>query len=340
MTTYEELGMVKTNESVIPADCLSFAEQAMYVAEYAQEEYNNLFEAVGIEELAVFEATGMEMVYEGAKLDAFKDKAKKFFQRIWAAIKAAYEKVYAFFIQKSKKAMESIKGLTGADVEKVIKANPDKDDYGTTHDFDALTSIYNSHLGEGMKMINEINGEFDDLDKLDKEKSAEIVEKTKEKFLDRIFGSYINGAKNLSDIRDGLKKDLKEVKVSKAVLKSHFDDYLKTVKDGKDISKLKETYQAQKKLIDEAIKKVSGIKEENMRSASTRVMLFGKVANVVDVYANTYFDIMKKKFTEYLLILVRVWKLSKKVKDDKKKTNESVEYTSYSADMVAEAFNW
>ena len=27
-------------------------------------------------------------------------------------------------------------------------------------------------------------------------------------------------------------------------------------------------------------------------------------------------------------------------KKDEKKANESVEYTSYSADMVAEAFNW
>ena len=344
MTTYEELGMVKSNESVIPADCLSFAEQALYVAEYAQEEYNNLFEAVGIEELAVFESTGSEIVYEGAKLEAFKVKAKKFFQRIWAAIKAAYEKVYAFFIQKSKTAMEGIKGLKKSELQEFLRSGDNASKkYGTTHNYTVMIKAYDEKMKKGPELVSDVAKKFDDLDKQDKV-SKEAEDKAKEELLEKIFKAFGNDkSKSLSDIRSAIRDDLKEVEATGQWLSATLDKLVEVVKDGKSIDEIKKGYQEQKKQIDKCIANVVGLKEENMKTASSRIVVLSKLANALDTCAHTYFDIFKKRFTEYLIILLRVWKDTKKAaekKKDEKKANESVEYTSYSADMVAEAFNW
>lgn len=345
MTTYEELGMVKANESVIPADCLSFAEQAMYVSEFAQKEYNNLFEAVGIEELAVFESTGSEVIYEGAKLEAFKQKAKTFFHKIWAAIKAAYEKVYAFFIQKSKTAMEAVKGLNKADLQAFLKkeGNATKK-YGTTHNFTVAINTYKEKMGKAAGLLNDVNKKFGDLDKKEDYKEAE--EKAKEELFKQIFTTFGDkDSKSLSDIKKAIRSDLKEVEATGTWLASTLDQLVKIVKEGKTTDDLKPAYTTQKAQIDKCISTITGLKEENMKTASSRIMMLGKLSNALDVCANTYFDIFKKRFTEYLVILVRVWKDTKKAekeasKEKKEKVNASVEYTSYNADMISEAFNW
>lgn len=353
MTTYEELGIIKANESVIPEGCLSFAEQTLYVAEYSQNEYNKLFEAVGVEELAVFEATGSLVVYEGATLDSFKEKAKKFFLKIWAAIKAAYEKVYAFFIQKSKTAMEQIKGLDKAAVKVALEADPGKN-YGITHNYDDLIKTYNRKVKEAAGLCKSINSKFDAADGKyfsgdiattaktigrSENTKQEVIEKLSEDMLTEIAETFgKKDSKTLSDIKDAIREELKEIDVTGSYLKSHIDDFVKIVKDGKSIDDIKVAYQEQKKVIDESIKAAGKLKEENMRSASKRIMVLGKLSNALDVCANTYFDIFKKRFTEYLLILVRVWKVWKKATKEKEKEKAANE--SYSYDMVSEAFNW
>ena len=357
MTTYEELGMVKANESVIPESCLSFAEQTLYIAEYTQSEYNKLFEAIGVEELAVFESTGMEIVYEGAALDAFKEKAKKFFMKIWAAIKSAYERVYAFFIQRSKTAMEQIKGLDKSDVKKALEANPGKH-YGTVHNYPEMIKKYDDMVKKAQPLCKKINNEFDKINDKGSNKVVagwrkavnatefggenkvmENAEKTTESLLKEIFETFgKKGSESYSDIKSAIREQLKEIDVTGSWLKSNVDELVNIVKGGKSIDEIKKSYQEQKKVIDESITKVKGLKEEDMRTAGKRVMVLGKLSNAFDVCANTYFDIFKKRFTEYLLVLVRVWKDCKKA--DKEAEKEKAANESYSYDMVSEAFDW
>ena len=359
MTTYEELGMVKANESVIPESCLSFAEQTLYVAEYSQAEFNKLFEAVGVEELAVFESTGAEIVYEGATLDAFKEKAKRFFMKIWGAIKAAYEKVYAFFIQRSKTAMEQIKGLDKSDVKKALDANPGKH-YGTVHNYKDIVKSYDDMVKKALPLTKEVNNEFDKINGLGsnalvagyrelknkttfggENKVMENAEKATEKLLTKIFETFgKKGSESYSDIKSAVREQLKEIDVTGSWLKSNVDELVNIVKGGKSIDEIKKSYQEQKKQIDECITKMKGLQEKDMRTAGKRVMVLGKLANAFDVCANTYFDIFKKRFTEYLLVLVRVWKDCKKADKEAAKEKEEKANESYSYDMVSEAFDW
>ena len=344
MTTYEELGKVIANESVIPADCLSFAEQAMYVAEYAQEEYNNLFEAVGVEELAVYESTGMEIVYEGAKLDSFKKRVEEFFKKIWAAIKAAFEKIYAFFISKSKKIMGEIGKIDAATVKKATEDKKDKV-YGTFHDISGVN--IDSKVNECVNMVKRVNDEFDSVDdkvfeKKDLGEAKEEINKIKENLIKLAFTKMVDKAESLSDISAGIKKEAKEVKVDGAWLSSNFSKLVEIVNGGKPINKLKETYKKEKATIDEAIKAAKGLKEKDMISAAQRIAVLGKLANAMDVTVNAYFDLVKKQFTESIVILVKVRsdanRADKKAKAEKKeKVGESV---VYNADTVSSAFDW
>ena len=66
---YNDLLNVKADMSVIPAYSMSFAENALFVAEAVEKDFNTLFQNIGIQELAVFESTGVQVVYENEKLD-------------------------------------------------------------------------------------------------------------------------------------------------------------------------------------------------------------------------------------------------------------------------------
>ena len=97
MLTYEEMGKLPADRSVIPSYCESFSESAVYVAEASTRYINDFFKEVGITELAIFESTGSVVVYEGAKLQAFKEKLAKVWDSIWRAIKGLFEKVAGTF---------------------------------------------------------------------------------------------------------------------------------------------------------------------------------------------------------------------------------------------------
>jgi len=78
------------------------------VAEITQN-WNSIIEACAIEELHYLEENKTEMVYEGARLDAFVAKAKEFFLNIWEKIKAIFKKVLIQFNSWFKSDKEFIK---------------------------------------------------------------------------------------------------------------------------------------------------------------------------------------------------------------------------------------
>jgi len=91
--------------AVLP-NCGTFLETAMYVAAACEEAYTDLMSSIGISELAVYESTGAEVVYEaedGTETDAKKDldgKTDNFFKTVWNKIKAMFEKAITWITEK------------------------------------------------------------------------------------------------------------------------------------------------------------------------------------------------------------------------------------------------
>ena len=115
----EDLLKVEADMSVIPAHTLTFSENALYVAEAIERDFNEMIKNIGINELAVYESTGMQIVYEGEKLKSFKEAIIKFFQEMWKKIKAAFEAVMVKFNELRKKVNKLLPKNTSSDLDKL-----------------------------------------------------------------------------------------------------------------------------------------------------------------------------------------------------------------------------
>ena len=81
-------------------------EGAMAIVAESEANYNAIMRAVGIEELAVYESTGAEMVYEAGNISSFFGKVKEFFKKIIEKIKALFKKFFAMFDSYTKSDKE------------------------------------------------------------------------------------------------------------------------------------------------------------------------------------------------------------------------------------------
>lgn len=72
-------------------------EGAYHIVAESEANYNAIMQAVGVAELAVFESTGTEMVYEAGDVKGFFGKMKEFFLNIWEKIKGLFKKFFAMF---------------------------------------------------------------------------------------------------------------------------------------------------------------------------------------------------------------------------------------------------
>lgn len=72
-------------------------EAAWGIVAESEANYNAIMQAVGVEELMVYESTGEEMVYEASQVSGFFGKVKEFFMKIWEKIKGLFKKFFAMF---------------------------------------------------------------------------------------------------------------------------------------------------------------------------------------------------------------------------------------------------
>lgn len=72
-------------------------EGAYHIVAESEANYNAIMQAVGVAELAVFESTGEEMVYEAGDVKGFFGKMKEFFLNLWEKIKGLFKKFFAMF---------------------------------------------------------------------------------------------------------------------------------------------------------------------------------------------------------------------------------------------------
>lgn len=330
---YENLGEVATNNSVVPSGCLSFMEQSLYVAEFAEQNFNAMFESVGVEELAVYENTGSFVIYEGDTLKQFKDSAKEIFRKLWGAIKGAYEKILAYFEQKRK---ESVKELVKLDAS-VADMMDDEKNYGKTHKFDL--SVSDKFAEEANKLVSEVQSEFKKVvdGNSNPEDVATQAQESKDDFEGKIVStiSGIDGVKNIAEAKKKLSDKMigDEVEVNKAWVKNNISEMVKIVEQGTTKKDVQKSYQDEKKNIYKAIKELGSLDDSLIKVAKVEISVLKSICTCLHSCMSVKMDVCKKRYAEYRVILYKLSTLKKKATT----TNESV---TMQEDLVEAAFNW
>ena len=340
-----ELENVTPNRSIIPAHSLTFAENALYVAEFIEVEHNKLFESIGINELAVYESTGMEIVYEGEQLQTIKAKIVKFFTNAWEAIKGAIEKVIKWFEEKKKEvrdkfANELIERATKASLEGV---DPKKK-FGTTHKYDI--KVPDEACLRAFDFSRDVQSKFVDLAKSfkDEEKADQTakIHDLKEDLMSKLI-KEISGtdAGSIAEMSKQLKKEMlgEQVTADKEWVSKHLNDMVDVVEKGASTKTFKRQYNIVKQTINECIRETKKFKDEQSIIISPCVSVLKSTVQCSNSIVNLTADVLKRRYHEYSHILLSVSRLAAAKKEEKKATHESTVVASQ-IEMIESAFGW
>ena len=335
----ELLREVQTDMSVIPANTLTFSENALYVAEVVERDFNEMFEAIGVNELAVFESTGMQIVYEGKTLKDFKDTVINFFKQAWAKIKAFFESALVKFQSFSKEVKKMIPEIKESD----LAALPKDKTFGKTHEFEELNNsiLVLGKYGDNAKdYASKVSDQFEKLSKQDGLDSKQIAEKADE--LEKDICSKVSGIPNVDNSSEMIKaigKELlgEEVEADCEFVKKNLTTIRNIVVAGSPVKSIKESYKKSRSFIDDQIKTIKGYTDERAKVASSELRVIKSIMHCMNQANGKGLDVAKRQFNEYRNILVRV--AIALGKTNKKATNES---TSYSAqlDLIEAAFDF
>ena len=83
------------NENIIESAFDSPIEAAFHIVAEGEANYNKIMQAIGIDELAVLESTGAEMVYEAVDIKSVFGKIKEFFVNLFKKIQGIFQKFMA-----------------------------------------------------------------------------------------------------------------------------------------------------------------------------------------------------------------------------------------------------
>lgn len=234
-------------------------EGAYHIVAESEANYNAIMQAVGVAELAVFESTGMEMVYEAGDVKGFFGKMKEFFLNLWEKIKGLFKKFFAMFdsyvksdkdfINKYKKHLMTVN--TKDFKYKGYKFTLEKVDLNN------MRSKIDSYLPNSTPVGK------DNLEKFIKqyEDRAELMEKLRGESLGKGTLEASEFTKELfSLLRNGedSKDDLENISVSEQII--HISENNKLKKDAE------EQYKVIEKEIKAAIKSCESIEKELLKS--------------------------------------------------------------------------
>ena len=332
MLTYEEMGKLPADRSVIPNSCESFAESAFYVAEAATRHMNKFFEEVGITELAIFESTGSVVVYEGEKMKGFVEGLGKVWDNIWKAIKGAFEKLINFIHEKQKEAaLKVVDKVSESDVEKI----DDKKFEKTLGKFTYIQYKYNevkkeiesNFTGSTTSMPNL----FDLSDEEARKQSADYVKEVNGK----IYGG--SDVTTLEALNEAVKKAC--TSEGKALTKEYLKSNLNSMKDTtKDLlNSAKSNYSKMKRTIDDNKRKLRALKDKDMDvvRAEQRCQVARTMAYNSAIFAT--YDVAKLALKQNMSVLKMVGALAKSKPATEEKKDE---VNQESANFIEEAFQW
>lgn len=322
---YENAELLKVeSKSVIPDFVMSFSEAALYVAESMTVDYNNLMESIGVEELAVYESTGMEIVYEGEKLNSFKDKIVEFFQNIWKSIKGFFEKILNWFETKRKESVKNMGSkINAADLSKL----PDDAVFGKMHKYGAFIVEAEKFAKNTDSFLKEVDNEFekickgvDETDAESKKKAVEDGNTLKDELSKKIF-KEVSGYD--VDSMDAVKKAIEEklvgeeFEINKGNISTYLPGLLAVTTGGKVNDAIKSLYKSNKKLIDDAISRAKKYEGSRALCAAKELYVYREVFTCSNSVIGKVMDIYKRWFTESRNVLVKVYNKAGKIKDVK-----------------------
>lgn len=316
----------------------------------AEEQFNEMMESIGKDELKSVLESGVEALNESD------NKVKQIFDKIVDWFKKRWEDIQGLFEKFLKKIDTMIKDHRAKKIDKlapkmkeIVKKLKEKDKdgkekvYGKTFEYNGLDKYLDkkgkayTSLDKQQKYIKEVVLDINDTNK-EAEVEAEIVEKfaadkVKEAIIHDITGS------NSKDYKDEIRKDIrgKEVEITKKYICDHIDDIIKDAIDPNRVKKeVAPIYKGIKKEIDDTIKyikKHSG----NDNSARTRSLVklipaFKAVQNMTSVVSSVVLsELGKKKRTSSMLVHKLRYVITlreKKGNEETAATNESTVYTS------------
>ena len=309
MTIHESLNNIEPNRDVIPSSCMTFSENAQYVVEYSNKVFFETFKAIGIDELVTFEALKEEVIYEGAKLDALKNKVISIFQKILAAIKAAYEKVVAFFMSKSSNFKAAIKRISKDQLEDL----PVTKTFGNIHEY-KLDSFKTDVVSKANDLANKISSEWDKISTADKESINDLRDRLNDE-IEKELG-----------IDKESSFDAKVVSVDQGYAVEHFNDLIKYALGESNKKEISDVYKTEKATIEGIIKNINKTKSGEEAIIAAKANNFRTLSNALHKATSKYNDILRRQFVESMMVLTRI---NKAIEANEAKEEAVANYNAY-----------
>ena len=329
-------------------------ESAIFVGSLMEEAYTDLMKDIGIGELAVYESTGAEVLYEaedGTETEAgknLKDKASDFFKGLWNKIKKLFEDAIKWFQTKVKEAkakkMSKIKKVWETKKDSI----PDNKTFGKVR-FNAADAVINKeNQGFSNKAALYINAGRSAMNKLVSGEETDVVAAIK---------ASSNGVDTLANVESA--KDIKPAIIksfgipekaepaSKDWVSRNIGKLTSIVEGGIDTSSIKKMYQDLKKEVNAKANEIKKAKADNFKSQAKAVV---KVLSFVAAADSAIIDIMRSRYVEANIILTSVavaCKLGKKKEDAKEEAPAKTEQIEDKATQesaiistIESAFEW
>ena len=97
-------------DNVVPAlESANYTAMSLQIVAEAEANHNAIMKAIGIHELAAFEETGEEIIYESEAAGGFIAKVKQFFIKLWDKVKEIFHKFFAWLDSLTKDNKEFAK---------------------------------------------------------------------------------------------------------------------------------------------------------------------------------------------------------------------------------------
>jgi hypothetical protein len=253
-------------------------EAAYNIVAESEANYNAIMQAVGVHELAVFESTGAEMIYEATDVEGFKAKVKQFIRNIWEKIKGLFRKFFAMlnsFLKTDKEFINKYK-------KHLLQVD--------TRDFKykgfVFTNLSYDLNAASSKMENLFENKKEDVE-LDADDKAQIVESMRGvidnssydagEFSKRLFKFFRN--------EEETKDDLDNISVSQEIL--NISDNSRLKKDAQD------AYSDLERVIKKNLRQVENEGNKIIRKANTKEEM-KTAANDIKKYSNEIYFIKEQ----------------------------------------------
>ena len=324
--------------------CNSFTEAALYIAESVERDFNDMMFNIGVHELAVYESTGMQIVYEAEEKKSLINKAVELFQKIWSSIKGFFEDALQKITDMIKESNKKIAGKI--DLSKINFKDKDGNEktFGKVHCFDNDAASRGINRAKDAKeFMTKVSDEIDkcanDDGTADKDALAQTEKELRDKLIKTVSGF------DAEDVKSACKKIKEEALGKKVVVDEKFiNDNFKLMKniviEKSVIDKIKDGYKSARTEIDTAIKKAKELKAGKESVYPTKIRILKDISTASNSVRGAYIDIYKKMYSDYRGVLVRLCIETEKAKIKSNKESFDASTVSGQLDLLESVLNF